>query len=497
MSNTKMNDEIISKFMDDPVNGRLVLSASLTNFIRFFHWYIYHQEFVVKDFHIKIIRALEDIAFGRAKKRNLVINIPPRFGKSSIAKYFCAWSYMLNCGSNCIYTSYSDDLVNNFSKDIRDIVDSAAFKKFTGLEIKKGKSGADYWETNMGGGFRAAPIAGSLTGFGAGVSGDEYGGAIILDDMLKASNVKSQAELQNCIDYYLNTLKSRCNNQAKTPMIMIMQRLALEDLAGYVLEAEAADWELIKIPALNEETGEALWEEKFSAADLLKLKDQAPFVYYGQYQQEPIVIGGSVFKTEWFRFYNTREKYSYQCSFLTADTAQKKGEGNDFTVLQFWGKTYDSKLHLLDMVRGKFDAEELREQVLLFWKKCSSGCGEPKCPPYGFYIEDKSSGIGVLQEIKKNHPIPVIPISRARFKDDNGMIVRQDKFSRAMTGIPYIANGWVYLPNSENDDISKQILSESSAFKADLSHKHDDCIDPMLDAIDIAFGTTGISSIFI
>lgn len=327
----------------------------------------------------------------------------------------------------------------------------------------------------------------------SGVSGDEFGGALIIDDASKASSVKSQAEMQNTIDYYNNTLKSRLNNQAKTPIIVIMQRLSLEDLTGYLLENEPDDWDIIKLQGLNEETGEALWEEKYPAAELLKLKKVNPFVYYGQYQQEPIVIGGSVIKTEWFRYYPTSEHYDYQFTYITSDTAQKKGEANDFSVFGFWGKTFDNRLHLIDMVCGKWEADELRQQVKLCWEKWSKF----ETQPYGFYIEDKSSGIGVIQEIKKTEPIPIIPIARSRYKNDQGQMVSADKFSRVMTAAPYLANGWVYLPNSEKDDISSPLLAECAAFRADLSHKHDDRVDVMTDAIDIAFGASSISSLFI
>ena len=814
-----MDNKTIEAVLADPVNGRLALSASLGNFIKFFHWYLYHQEFVMKDFHLLVIRKIEDIAFGRASKRNLAITIAPRLGKSSICKYACAWSYMLNPASNCIYTSYSDDLASDFSKEIREIVESEAFRRLTGLGFKKGKTGADYWVTTGGGGFRAAPLAGGLTGYGCfsygtrvitdegnlrigdivrekkkvrfksvgengiewkypqgyienkesdflriilndgtiidcttdhkfytkdgikradeltldsvfpsdtencifgymkfirnifmrvvfiadklslffrgkvfvnrglfdfnddslgftspvdsglnisyiskikavirryfliasrilsnlsryiginfaisvmrtvanrilfifglrsiskifrgiikriavkvsnnlsfrsfakksksdkavngnvfitktykkipfirfpwfknfrlfpsktsnssergdfifsfpfrdrkplfiyhigkfpsycvnipvnhnlflagrqqvlarncGVSGEEFGGFGIIDDPQKPSLVKSQTELQNTIDLYENAFKSRANNRAKTPFLMIMQRVAVDDLTGYVLENESEDWDLVKVPALDEETGKSVWEEKLPAAELLKLKKQNPFVYYSQYQQEPIVIGGSVIKTEWFRYYNTADTFTYQCSWFTADTAQKKGEANDFTVFQYWAKTYDNRLHLIDMVRGKFDAPELREQIIMFWEKWKKGING--CVPYGFYIEDKSSGIGAIQEIRKTYPLPIIPITRARYKDGN-MIVKQDKFSRVMTIVPYIANGWVYLPNSEKDDMSSLLLAEAAAFRADLGHKHDDQIDCLADAVDIAFGATGISSIFI
>lgn len=812
-----MRDDIIQKFLDNPVEGRLALSASLRNFISFFFWYMYRQQFIFKPFHNLIIKKLEDIAFGRAKKKNLIINLPPRHGKSAIMQMLCAWSYMINPHSNCIYTSYSDDLTSAFSKDIRSIIESEAFKQLTGIKLNKAKSGADYWATTLGGGFRAASMGGSITGFGcfsygtkvitdkgikrigdiveykedvsflswngkkewkkpiryiknneseflriilndgtiidctpdhkfytqdgikradeltrasifpsnalddisfyaklrayifnriifiadklslffcgnifinrcsitshtnsdsfsapiksslnianmrnrcseifsnffisswvgrnlfglfygklmvsvmcsvinavlfvirlssiskifrgivgwisvkmtnhksfrsfankrfcnkrmntsvlisdtdkqvsffrlprlknanglveiasnpsergnlvdtlvfrnrkplfiykighfpsycvtipsnhnfflagrqevlvgnSGVSGDEFGGCMIIDDPNKASSVKSQAEMQNTIDYYNNTLKSRLNNQARTPIILIMQRLSLDDLTGYLLENEPDDWDIIKLQGLNEETGEALWEEKYPAEELIKLKKINQFVYYGQYQQEPIVIGGSVIKTEWFRFYNPKDSFEYQYTFVTSDTAQKKGEANDFSVFSFWGKTFDNRLHLLDMVRGKWEADELRQQVKLCWEKWRTF----GVPPYGFYVEDKSSGIGIIQEIKKTEPIPIIPVTRARYKNDQGQWVAADKFSRCMTTAPYLANGWVYLPNSEKDDISSQVLSECAAFKADLSHKHDDICDCIFDAVDIAFGSTGISSIFI
>ena len=239
-----MDDSVINKILGEPEAGRYLLSASLERFIKFFHWYMYRQEFEVREFHRLIIRKLEDIAFGRAEKRNLVINIPPRFGKSTIMKYACAWSYLINPRSNCIYTSYSDDLVNSFSKDIRAIISSEAFKVLTGIELDRAKTGADYWATKDGGGFRASPMGGSITGYGAGIAGSGFGGWLLIDDPLKASNVKSQAELQNCIDYYTNTLKSRCNNQKETPIVVIMQRLALEDLTGYVTESEKDDWDV-------------------------------------------------------------------------------------------------------------------------------------------------------------------------------------------------------------------------------------------------------------
>lgn len=463
-----MDEKVIEALEKEPSVGRAVLSGSLHNFIKVMFWYINRREFQFEWFHDKIIKALEDRVFGRAEKKNLVINIAPRFGKSEICKMFCAWSYMVNPSGNCIYTSYSDDLATGFSKDIKDIVTSPLFKKLTGISIKKDKSGADYWALANGGGFRAASMGGSLTGYGAGWSEHGYGGVLLIDDPVKASSVTSQAELQRYIDYYNNTLRSRLNNPKETPIVMIMQRLSIDDLTGYVMEVEKDDWEQIKLPALNEETGVALWESKFPKEDLLKIKKYNKFVYYGQYEQEPIVLGGSVIKSEWFRFYDKLPEFQFM--FVTSDTAQKKGEANDFTVICLWGVSWDSKLYLVDMVRGKFDADELREQVKICWNKWL----KMRPMPYGFYMEDKASGIGVIQEMSKEGAIPIIPVTRNRYKKDDGTWASMDKFSRVMQAVPYIMNGWVYLPNNENDVISEQVLSECVAFKADLSHKHDD-----------------------
>ena len=106
--------------------------------------------------------------------------------------------------------------------------------------------------------------------------------------------------------------------------------------------------------------------------------------------------------------------------FGVCDTAQKKGEANDFTVLQLWGQTFNNTIHLLDMVRGKYDAYELEQTFLSTWEKWQKFS---ELPPYGLYIEDKSSGIGIIQNLRQKTAIPVIPLQRAGYKNDDGITV--------------------------------------------------------------------------
>ena len=71
-----------------------------------------------------------------------------------------------------------------------------------------------------------------------------FGGALIIDDFLKADNYKSAVEKENCIDIYMNTLKSRLNNP-ETPIIIIAQRLAKDDLIGWIEENEPNDVKMV------------------------------------------------------------------------------------------------------------------------------------------------------------------------------------------------------------------------------------------------------------
>ena len=93
--------------------------------------------------------------------------------------------------------------------------------------------------------------------------------------------------------------------------------------------------------------------------------------------------------------------------------------------------------------------------------------------------------------------IPIIPLQRASYKTDEGIMVKADKYSRALATCPHIASGKVLLPDDPQHPISALLLSETSAFRADLRAKHDDMCDCLFDAVNIAFGANSISSFFI
>lgn len=468
-----------NKTLDLIYNNHLVCGllcrTSFKYFVQIFHYYLYKRDFIFKPFHLDIIKHLESLVFGTNKKQNLLINMPPRMGKSQLMQYFVAWGYAINNQSNYILTSYGDSLVLKFSDTVKSIVDSDLYKLLFNVEINKKNKAKEFWKTTDGGELRATSMGGTITGFGAGIMEDGWGGALIIDDPLKADDYKSEAELANCVDFYTNTLKSRLNNTDKTPIILIMQRLSVDDLTGYILANEAENWEHVKYQGLDEDSEIALWPEKVPATTLLEWKKLLPFFYYSQYQQEPIILGGAVIKREWFGYYPVNMQYDYKRIFIVGDTAMKVKQHNDYSVFGVFGITMQGKMHLLDFLRGKWEAPELKKRLVELWNKwVEQGCG-------AVYIEDKASGVGLIQELKALTGIPII-----------GLKADKDKLTRAESALPHIEAGNVLLPQDPTYGSNPDILSECEAFTRDDSHKHDDIVDVLAYAVQ-----EGLSKMFV
>lgn len=116
----------------------------------------------------------------------------------------------------------------------------------------------------------------------------------------------SEAARKKVLNWYSNTLSSRLNDKTKGAIVLVMQRLHEEDLAGHLLEA--GGWEHLSLPAIAEidETieiaadrvhirpaGEALHPALESAARLDELKRvMGSAVFSAQYQQAPVPAEG-------------------------------------------------------------------------------------------------------------------------------------------------------------------------------------------------------------
>ena len=195
--------------------------------------------------------------------------------------------------------------------------------------------------------------------------------------------------------------------------------------------------------------------------------------YLHIWEGELMSMGGKVIKRQYFNYY---EEYPAKIKrlFVTADTAMKVKEHNDYSVFSVWGVT-NTDLLWLDMVRGKWEAPELIEQAQKVYDKWTSFF--EACILSGFYIEDKASGTGLIQTLKRNSRIPVIPVPR-----------NTDKGERLQGVLDYIASGRVCLP-SFNKQMSNDIINECTAIQRDFQQPtNDDIVDTLIDAVNIAEG---------
>lgn len=313
--------------------------------------------------------------------------------------------------------------------------------------------------------------------------GDRFGGAFIIDDPLNAKFFNSEVEKKRVEENYQAVIKKRLNNPAKTPIVLIMQRLAVDDLVGYIEANEADDWKIIRVPALNEDVNppKSNWEWKSPTEVLLKEKKQSPYIFAAQMQQSPVVLGGELVKEEWFKFYNPLDTVRYKKVFFTADTAFKTNEWNDYTAVGLWAITEKNDLRLIDLLHKKIEAVDLLKEFFAFKNRWSGGVRG--LPANVFYIEDKASGMELIQRMRREGGVSVIPVKDKGFD-------KMTKWNNSL--FPYLEAGNVLLPNDKNDPRSKEIIAEMVLLCGDGSHKHDDICDMMTQAGEIAFGKKGM-----
>lgn len=212
-----------------------------------------------------------------------------------------------------------------------------------------------------------------------------------------------------------------------------------------------------------------LWAQKQDATQLKIIEQGDPYTYSSQYQQNPSPVGGGMFKDAYWKYYDILPP-DIDLIRIYGDTAQKTSERNDYSVFQAWARSRSKGIFILDQVRGKWEAPELESKMVDFWNKHKPNLARP----FGaslVKIEDKSSGSSLIQSIKKNYLIPVEPIQR-----------NTDKVLRAMGVVKYFASGWIHLPRDA--EWVHDYKEEFRKFTPLMSHKHDDQIDPTMDAVE-------------
>jgi predicted phage terminase large subunit-like protein len=461
---------------------RARLFGSLLLFIKFFYKTRTGREFTVsqpegrQSHFIDIAKALTCVLNGETKR--LIINVPPRYGKTEMLIHFVTWAIAQYPDSNFIYTSYSKTLAERQTQTIRDIINLPTYKKIFDVYLDSDSTAKDNFKTNKGGNIYAAGAGGTITGFGCGIKSctDRFSGALLIDDIHKPDEVTSDTIRERINEWYYNTAQSRLNCGDDTPIIFIGQRLHEDDLPSNLIATR--EWETLIIPALDA-SNNALHPEMHSVQDLLKMKENQPYVFASQYQQDPQPAGGAVYKREWFPLLDNEPKIL--ATFITADTAETDKDYNDPTVFSFWGiykiiqkeiETDIYGLHWINCHEVWIEPKDLESEFLQFY----AGCMRHKVKPSLAAIEKKSTGVTLVSILNKMQGLQIIDIERTKASGN--------KASRFLEIQSYIASKRISLPSIGQHTMS--CLDHCAKITANNTHRHDDRADTLYDAVKMA-----------
>lgn len=411
---------------------------------------------------------LEAVTDGRIKR--LLMNVPPGSMKSLLTGVIWpAWEWGPRDMQEMRFvgTAHSQDLAIRDNMKCRRLIQSEWYSSLWDVVLMGDQNAKTKFE-NKRTGFRQATSFEGITGY--------RGDRVVLDDPHSVSNANSAVQLASDVTLFREALPSRVNND-NSAIVIVMQRLNEADVSaeaiklGYVhlcipmrFETERKCKTAIGWEDPRTEPGELMFPERFGDAQVRELEATlGTYGVAGQLQQRPAPRGGGLLKGAWFKYYEKPPALDFRV--ITADTAQKTGQENDYSVFQCWGRSRTGQAILMDQLRGKWEAPELLEKGRAFWVKHRD---HPGAKLRGMFVEDKVSGTGLIQTLRREG-IPVVPIQRSK-----------DKVSRAYDAAPFIESGNVLLP--QDRPMSDDLLAEAVVFPGGA---HDDQLDPMFDAINI------------
>jgi predicted phage terminase large subunit-like protein len=405
---------------------------------------------------------LEQVRRGKIKR--LIITIPPRHLKSiTTSVAFPAFLLGHDPSTKIVCVSYSADLAIKHARDCKAVMTSSWYRRiFPEMRISEKNTELETVTTQRGYRLATSP-GGTLTGLG--------GNYIILDDPMNPKQAMSKTQRKSLIQWFGNTLLSRLNDKSQDVIIVVMQRLHIDDLVGALLEQ--GGWHHLDLPAIADapqkipigpkkfhrrKVGDVLHPALEPAHILDEIKGRMGTMdFSAQYLQRPIPAEGNLIKREWIKLYRVLpDKKSGDYVVISWDTAMKPTEISDYSVGTAWQVQGDN-CYLIDLVRGRFDFAELKRAVIR---------QRAQWPDAHILIEDKGSGTSLIQELRREQ-VNTIAISP-----------ENDKVTRLFATQPRFESGSVHFPESAPwlDDLVTELLGFPEG-------RYDDQVDSISQAL--------------
>ena len=409
-------------------------------------------------------------AFANREIKYLIIELPPRHGKSEhVSRRLPAYLLGKYPDDEVVAASYSSDLANAMSMDVQRIMCDPLYAQLfpeTKLAQSKKNITGRYKRTekyfdivDKRGSYKAIGVDGGLTGRGL-----NWG---IIDDPIKnREEAESEVYQAKVYEFFLSTFYTRMEKMAS--LLVTATRWHENDLIGKILDSKSGHlWEVLTLKAIKEDddnpydnraVGEALWPGKYNDERLAEIKDVIKSRNFASlYQQSPSAAEGNIFKREWWQFYDELPMgYNTIIHSWDTDFGKKAAESAGL-----FGKLYANGLYLTDMFADSLEFPQLDNQIRIKYAADKA---------HAVLIEDKASGQSLIQVLKQQTVIPVIPVSPT-----------SDKVSRAYAASPFVESGNVYLPR--NAPWTDKFIDICSSFP---NAKLKDVVDALTQMIDYA-----------
>src|SRR5216684_1605877 len=399
---------------------------------------------------------VSQVASGDVKR--LIITVPPRNLKSIIASVALpAWYLGHNPSERVVCVSYSAELAKTHSNDFRRVVTDPVYQAVFPKMILSRETDSEIHTTQRGRRY-ATSIQGTLTGRG--------GNLFIIDDPLKPGDAISEVSRERVIEWYRSTLVTRPDDKQAARIMVVMQRIHVDDLVGYLL-ANDAGFEVLNLPAVAQSTttydlgggrthtrdkGDLLHPAHEPAEVLQDIKkNMGAMLFSAQYQQAPEPAGGKIIKRKMLRYYSAVERRPTDRIVMSWDIALSEKEAGDYSVcvvLLNRGDLY----FVLEVIRGKFPFDRLKEKIIEVKRRYEKAA---------LLIEESPISHGLIQSLQEKY-INVVDIKPDR-----------DKQSRLISQIDLFEGGSILLPKDVPwlDAFVSALLS--------FPGRHDDQVDAL------------------
>ncbi|WP_270749681.1 phage terminase large subunit [Fusobacterium hominis] len=434
---------------------------------------------VNRPFIVNLCNELQ--AFIEGEDEVLILNLPPRHGKSRTVGMLVEWILGRNNEAKIMTGSYNETLSTMFSKNVRNTIQEEKADKdkiiyndiFPNTHIKQGDGAMNLWSLEGGyNNYLATSPGGTATGFGCSL--------LIIDDLIKnAEEAYNEGVLEKHWDWFTQTMLSRLEEGGK--VIIIMTRWASGDLAGRALEHYKEEGKKLKhivMKALQDD-GTMLCDEILSYKSYKsKIRAMGQEIASANYQQEPIDLKG--------RLYSNIKTYTkvpcdeqgdvlftaYKNYTDTADT------GEDYLCSICYG-VYNNEAYILDIVYTK-DAMEITEPLVASMLD-KNNIREAD-------IESNNGGRGFARNVER----------LLKEKHNNRCKISwfhqsQNKQARILSNATTVMNN-VYFPYNWQDkwsEFAKAILS----YQKEGKNKHDDAPDALTGVVEKILNTNKVKTI--